>query len=74
MKLQRGEKALTKHEKENWLCNIRNAAREVATYMGEDSVQHVLRRYDATSIEDLCPSYYAEVFEELDFIANDASG
>jgi len=74
MKLQRGEKAVTQREKENWKCNIQNAAREVSTYLDTDTVKHVLRKYNATSIDDLSPSDYAEVFEELDFIASDASG
>lgn len=65
---------MTKREKENWLCNIQSAAQEVSFHLGKDTVQHVLQRYNATSIDDLCPSDYAEVFNELDFIATDASG
>ena len=63
---------MTKSEKENWLCNIQNAAAEVAALLGDITVQHVLQIYGARSIEGLNPAYYSEVFDELDFMAADA--
>ena len=32
---------MTRSEKENWLCNIQNAAVEVAALLGEDTVRHM---------------------------------
>lgn len=62
---------MTKHDKQNWIDNIQNAADEVASQLGKDTVMHTLRKYGASSIENLSPCYYTEVFNELDFIAND---
>lgn len=62
---------MTKHDKQNWIDNIQNAADEVASQLGNDTVKHILRKYGASSIEYLSPCYYTEVFNELDFIAND---
>lgn len=52
--------------------NLENAAAEVAALLGKETVQHVLQKYGARSIEDLSPYYYSEAFDELNFIANDA--
>lgn len=52
--------------------NLENAAAEVAALLGKETVQHVLQKYSARSIEDLSPYYYSEAFDELNFIANDA--
>ena len=59
------------NDNESWIINIQNVANEVASQIGFETVKHILRKYGANSIEDLSPSYYTEVFEELDFIAND---
>lgn len=58
-------------DKENWIINIQNAANEVASHLGYETVKHIFEKYGATSIEDLSPSRYTEVFDEFDFIAND---
>lgn len=58
--------------KNDWIINLENAAAEVATLCGKKTVQHVLQKYDARSIDDLSPCHYSEVFDELDFMANDA--
>lgn len=58
-------------DNENWIINIQNTADEVASQLGFETVKHILTKYGASSIEDLSPSYYTEVFDELDFIAND---
>ena len=63
---------MMKFEKGKWLCNIHNAAAEVAALLGEETVRHVLQKYGARSIEGLSAVYYSEVFDELDFMANDA--
>ena len=58
--------------KKDWIINLENVAADVATLLGKETVQHVLQKYGAKSIDDLSPCYYSEVFDELDFIANDA--
>ena len=58
--------------KKDWIINLENAAAEVSTLLGKETVHHVLQKYDARSIEDLSPCYYSEVFDELDFITTDA--
>ena len=58
--------------KKDWIINLENAAAEVSTLLGKETVQHVLQKYDAKSIDDLSPCYFSEVFDELDFMANDA--
>ena len=58
--------------KKDWIINLENAAADVAALLGKETVQHILQKYDAKSIEDLSPCYYSEVFDELDFMANDA--
>lgn len=56
-----------------WQDNIRNAADEVISNsdIGAEIVTFTLQKYGASSIEDLSPSDYAEVFDELDYMAND---
>ena len=63
---------MMRFERENWLCNIQNAAAEVAALLGIETVKHVLQKYGARTIENLSPAYYSEVFDELDFMADDA--
>lgn len=43
----------------NWITNMESAATEASKLLGWE-------------IEDLNPAYYSEVFDELDFMANDA--
>lgn len=62
---------MTKSEKRMWLTNIENAADAVATDYGSEVVKSVFQRYDAHGTYDLSPSYYSEVFADLEFIAND---
>lgn len=56
----------------DWISNLENATAEVSALLGRETVQHVLQKYGAKSIEDLNPCYYSEAFGELDFMANDA--
>jgi len=63
---------MTTTAKENWMLNIQNAADSIAAHpSGDEIVKHVLSKHGARSIEDLSPSHFAEVFDELDYIAND---
>ena len=54
-----------------WQINIENAAATVAEQYGNEVVASVFRRYDAHGLRDLSPSYYSEVFGDLELIAND---
>ena len=62
---------MKKPEKEMWRINIENSAAAVAEQYGNEMVESVFRRYDAHGIYDLRPSYYSEVFGDLEIIAND---
>ena len=64
---------MTELSNESWMVNIENAACEVAAGHpnGDEIVEHVLNNYGAESIEDIAPSDYAEVYDELDYIATD---
>ncbi len=62
---------MTKPEKEMWRINIENAAAAVAEQYGNETVESVFRRYDAHGLYDLSPSYYSEVFGDLELITND---
>lgn len=58
---------------ESWMANIAIAAFEVAAGhpFGDEIVEHVLSEHSAATIEDIAPSDYSEVFNELDYIATD---
>lgn len=60
-------------DRAEWQDNIRNAASEVIANCdnGTEIVTFTLHKYRASSIEDLSPSDYAAVFDELDYAAND---
>lgn len=58
--------------KQDWIINLENVAAEVATLWGKETVRHILQKYSVRSLEDLNPCHYSEVFDELDFMANDA--
>lgn len=62
---------MSNFSKDDWILNIQNAADEVAAHLGSEAVQHILRLYGASSIEDLSPSCYSEVFDQLDYMANE---
>ena len=62
---------MTKTEKEMWRINIENDVDEACTIYGAETVSGVFRRYDATCFDDLCPSYYEEVFGDLELMIND---
>ena len=56
---------MTTTDKENWLSNIQETATLVARQTCWETVESVLKRYGATSIEKLNPSDYPAVFSEL---------
>ncbi|MCM1530553.1 MAG: hypothetical protein NC093_11255 [Alistipes sp.] len=58
-------------ERRMWRINIENAAAEVCGIYGSDVAQSVFRRYDASGFDDLSSCYYAEVFGDLELMAND---
>ena len=62
---------MTKYERENWIINIENTATAVEARLGSAVVVSVFKRYDAHGLYDLSPSYYGEVFGDLELIAND---
>ena len=57
---------------EDWIINIENAATTAISFFGKEAVQHVFNKNGAYSAEDLSPTQYSEVFDELDFMAHDA--
>ena len=71
-RLERLDGEMKMMSKKDWIINLENAAAEVAVLLGQETVQHVLQKYGARSIDDLSPCYYSEAFDELDFMANDA--
>ena len=63
---------MTKPDNETWMSNIQNTADNITTHpFGHEIVKHVLSNYGADSIETLTPCNYAEVFDELDYVANE---
>ncbi|MCI6674710.1 MAG: hypothetical protein MR519_10250 [Spirochaetaceae bacterium] len=54
-----------------WRINIENDADQVCSIYGAAAVDGVFQRYDATYFDDLCPSYYEEVFGDLELMIND---
>jgi hypothetical protein len=62
---------VTHDDKETWRINIEDDADQVCSIYGEAAVDGVFQRYDATCFDDLCPSYYEEVFGDLELMIND---
>jgi hypothetical protein len=69
--LRHGGKTMTKTDKEMWRINIENDADEVCSIYGAAAVDGVFQRYDATCFDDLSPSYYEEVFGDLELMIYD---
>jgi hypothetical protein len=57
--------------KEDWLINLENAACEVSERLGYSTVEFVLGKYGASSIEDLSEVDYPAVWDELSLMAED---
>lgn len=62
---------MTHSDKDMWQVNIENDAEKVCSIYGTDAVSGVFARYDSTCFEDLSPSYYWEVFGDLELMIND---
>ena len=62
---------MTRSERNNWLINIENTAAEVATNVGQETVDFVLNKYGAKSVYTLKSSDLSDVFSELYTIASD---
>lgn len=62
---------MTHEDREMWRINIENDADQACSIYGEAAVDGVFQRYDATCFDDLCPSYYEEVFGDLELMIND---
>lgn len=62
---------MKKTEREMWEINIDNAASRVCELYGREVAESIFHRYDAHDFHDLSPCYYAEVFGDLEQIAND---
>ncbi|MCI6221846.1 MAG: hypothetical protein MR631_00100 [Selenomonadales bacterium] len=62
---------MTHNDREMWRINIENDADQVCSIYGEAAGDGVFQRYDATCFDDLSPSYYEEVFGDLELMIND---
>ena len=49
----------------DWLISIENSAAIVAASLGQETVDFILQKYNAKSIEELDPYDYEAVFGEL---------
>lgn len=58
-------------ERENWIVSIENTADFIASEIGSETVDFVLGRYGASSIESISDSDLSEVFGELYAIETD---
>ena len=56
---------MTRAERENWIMNIENTADFIASEIGSETVDFVLGKYGARSVEDISDSDLSEVFSEL---------
>ncbi|MGI6034020.1 MAG: hypothetical protein ACOX69_11425 [Coriobacteriales bacterium] len=62
---------MTHDDKEIWRINIENDAVKVCSIYGATAADGIFARYDATCFDDLSPSYYEEVFGNLELMIND---
>lgn len=49
----------------DWLISIEDSAAIVASVLGQETVDFILQKYNAKSIDDLDPHDYEAVFGEL---------
>ncbi len=62
---------MTKQERNDWLINIENTASFISSEIGNETVDFVLEKYGAKSIEQIASSDLSEVFSELYAIESD---
>ena len=55
---------------EDLYINIESAATEVSQQLGYKEVEFVFMKYGATNLDDLDPSDYSSVFNELEALLN----
>lgn len=56
---------MTRGERNNWIVNIENIASFIESEIGLETVKFVLKKYGASSIEDIPDSALPDVFGEL---------
>ena len=56
---------MSKAERMNWIINIENSAAEIESEIGADTVNAILCRYGADSIDEIRASDLPSVFSEL---------
>lgn len=56
---------MTKQERNDWLINIENTASFISSEIRNETVDFVLEKYGAKSIEQIASSDLSEVFSEL---------
>lgn len=56
---------MNRRERENWIVNIENTADFIASEIGSETVDFVLGKYGAMSVEDISDSDLPEAFSEL---------
>ena len=56
---------MTRDERTNWIANIENTASFIESEIGAETVNFVLEKYEAKSIEQIASSDLSEVFSEL---------
>ena len=62
---------MTEFERENLLISIENSAAYIASENKSETVDFVLAKYGAKSIDQIPFCYLSEVFNELDTIESD---
>lgn len=63
---------MTTADKEMWRINTENDTDKACSIYGAETVKGVFQCYDATCFDDLSPSYYEEVFGDLELMINDS--
>ena len=56
---------MTRDERNNWIMNIENTATFIESEIGAETVDFVIAKYGADSIEQIASSDLSEVFSEL---------
>lgn len=60
-----GDVEMTRDERKNWIANIENTASFIETEIGAETVDFVLGKYGAKSVEQISSSDLPDVFNEL---------
>ncbi|MDY6325366.1 MAG: hypothetical protein SPL99_09965 [Catonella sp.] len=62
---------MTRDERNNWIANIENTASFIEMEIGAETVDFVLGKYGAKSVEQISSSDLPDVFNELYVIEAD---